>query len=252
MKRLIRLQSAFVIVTLSIACRCTINCSLFAAEPSREEASNSQAHTSLQVAVASLNRDVAKVFAFAWLFGGPGLGPLYRIEPITNELPRSIAGIVGAMQIPPTFSALEQLHCVNYLPNVTITNARAAKVPLDDEESLEVSSVLPADGLTAEINITALLKELEPTDNQARQRISLSASVRDGQAVVIAQAANIVAGNSTTNIRVRLVLVVAHIYDREDKPLHSWEERDAGTRIYWDVKPRRQPAIAPQHRRVDD
>ena len=222
MKRLIRLQPALVIVTLSIACRCTINCSLFAAEPSRQEpAGNSQAHTSLQVAVASLNGENAKAFAFAWLFGGPGLGPLYHIEPTTNEIPGSIAGLLVASQMLPTFSALEQLHCVHYFPNVTITNARVAKVPLEDGESIEVSSVVPADGLTAEINITALLKELKPTDNQARQRISLSACVRDCQAVVIAQAANLAAGNTTTDNRVKLVLVVAYLYDREGKPLHS-------------------------------
>ena len=191
-------------------------------------------------------------WALEWTFGRAGLGRLYFIEPTANEVPGTMAAILTTSQLRLTITAFEQRRSFRSFPGISVVSGRQGQIPLDDGQFIEVSPIVSADGFTVDINVSAALREFTADDNTAFRKTSLSATIRDHQAVMLGEAGS-ARVNAPVRRPVRVMILRAMITDSVGNPLHLWEERDTQppTRFYWDAKPHARPAIPPQRPAVN-
>ena len=94
-----------------------------------------------------------------------------------------MAAILRPSQIYPLISLCEQMHSLHSFPGITNVSGRAGLISLDDGQSLAITPIVSADGLTVELTITANLKELGSVQEQSLRATTLTANIRDEQGV---------------------------------------------------------------------
>ena len=176
-------------------------------------------------------------------------GRLFYINPSSEEFPGEMAAILRPSQIQAMLSACEQMHCLHSLPGITNVSGQAGMIHLDERQSLFITPLVSADGLSVELTITATLKELGSDQEKSLRATTLTATVRDEQGVLLGEMGGRHQPQSQDGDGSKLIIVVARITDAAGERLHPWNEVGTSprTRLYWDQKPHAHPVIPPQH-----
>lgn len=205
-------------------------------------------HISIRAWTASINETNTRALATAWVFNRMG-GRLFYINPSSEEVPGEMAAILRPSQIYPLISLCEQMHSLHSFPGITNVNGRAGLISLDDGQSLAITPIVSADGLSVELTITATLKELGSGQEKSLRATTLTANIRDEQGVLLGETGGRRQSQPQDGDGSKLIIVVASITDAAGERLHPWDEVGTSprTRLYRDQKPHAHPAIPPQH-----